>query len=94
MNFRLAVFILATIVILAGVHLFLYAQNVTLKYQLTELKLKLNELVDQNQQLASMVIEKENLAEVEKIAREKLNMIYPEKIIYLIDSKEANPKPK
>lgn len=92
-NFRRAVFILIVFLVLAGVHLFIYAQNISLNYQITDLKIKLSELNSQSRSLGGLAAKEENLAEVEKTAKEKLDMIYPEKIIYLAGTKEANPKP-
>ena len=83
MNFRKALSILSVLLILAGIHLFFYAQNISLKYQITDLKVKLNELISQDRLLGSLVSREENLSYVEKIAKGKLGMIYPEKIIYI-----------
>ncbi len=47
-SFRLAVFILAVFLFLAGLHLIIFAQNVGLKYQVTDLKVKLTELTGKN----------------------------------------------
>ena len=104
MNFRKAVSILIIFLILAGIHLLVYAQNISLKYQITDLKVKLSELISQNRQLGSMAAKEENLAYVEKVAKEKLGMIYPVKIFYITanstpdrvgpGSREATLKPK
>ena len=98
-KFRRAVFILIIFVVLAGIHLFIYTQNIDLKYKTTDLKIKLKDIRSKNRQLISQVAKKENLPYIEKIAREKLDMIYPEKINYILTprhssgqiSKEANP---
>lgn len=94
MNFRRAVFILVVFLLLAGIHLFVYAQNISLKYELTDLKVKLSELNSRKRQLASQVAREENLGYVEKTAKEKLKMIYPERIIYILPTREAAPAPK
>jgi len=103
MNFRRALFILTVFLILSAIHLFFYAQNISLKYQITDLKLKLNELLSQNRSLGSLVSREENLSYIEKTAKGKLGMIYPEKIIYIAGSnqsyagsgsRETAPKPK
>jgi cell division protein FtsB len=91
MNFRRATFILVVFLTLAGAHLWVYVQNVGLKYEITDLKIKRAEANSQKRQLAALVAAQENLSSVEKLAREKLGMIYPEKIIYLIASREAAP---
>lgn len=98
-KFRKAVLVLIIFVVLAGVHLFIYTQNIDLKYKTTDLKIKLKEIRSKNRELISQVAKKENLPYIEKIAREKLDMIYPEKINYIRAprhgsgrvSKEANP---
>lgn len=95
MNFRRAVFILVVFLILSGIHLYIYARNINLKYQITDIKVKLSELRSHNRQLGSQAAKEENLAYIEKTAKEKLGMVYPEKIIYIdLNSKETSPKPK
>jgi cell division protein FtsL len=93
MNFRKAIAILITFLLLSAIHLYIYVQNVTLKYQLTDLKIKLSELNSRKRELKIKVAEKENLAVVEKIAREQLGMFYPEKIIYLLVTREGTSEP-
>lgn len=88
-EFRRALSILGLFLGLSAIHLFIYAQNVSLKYHLTDKKILFSELSSQNRQLGSMVSREENLSQVEKIAKEKLGMIYPEKINYIFSSKEA-----
>jgi cell division protein FtsL len=90
-RFRRAVFTLIVFVILAGIHLYIYTQNIGLKYKITDLKIKLSELRSRNRKLISQVAKKENLPYIEKIAKEKLDMIYPEKINYILVSREASP---
>ena len=90
-NFRLAVFVLSVFLLLAGSHLFISAQNISLKYEGTDLKVKLNELVSRNWQLGGQVARQENLGAIEKSARGSLGMIYPEQVIYIRASKEASP---
>ncbi|NQT30632.1 MAG: cell division protein FtsL [Candidatus Saganbacteria bacterium] len=87
-NFRQAIFILAVFVILAGIHLFITTQNIGLKYKTTDLKIRLNELLSKNRALGSQLAKKENLKNIEKYAREKLGMVYPKKINYIVISKE------
>ena len=96
MKFRMAVFILAVFVVLAGLHLFIYTQNIGLKYRTTNLKIKLQEIRSKNRQSGSIVARKENLAFIEKTAKEKLDMLYPAKINYILpdtgkSSTEATP---
>lgn len=99
MKFRRAVLILIIFVALAGIHLYIYTQNIGLKYKVTDLKIKLSKIVSKNRSMVSQVAKKENLHYIEKIAREKLNMVYPEEVNYILSprpgpgkaSKEATP---
>lgn len=91
-KFRRAVFILIIFVILAGIHLFIYTQNIDLKYKTTDLKIKLSEIKSKNRELISQVAKKENLAFIEKMAKEKLGMIYPEKINYILIPRQSSGK--
>ncbi|OGC23005.1 hypothetical protein A2291_00960 [candidate division WOR-1 bacterium RIFOXYB2_FULL_42_35] len=88
-QFRRAVFILVILVILAGIHLSIYTQNISLKYKLSGVKIKLAEIVSQRRLLDSQVAKKENLAYVEKVAKEKLAMVYPKKINYIETAKDS-----
>jgi cell division protein FtsB len=93
MNFRKYVFVIIFFLVLAGIHLFIYTHNIALKYRITELKIKLSELNSGNRALGSLAAKEENLAHVEKAAREKLGMIYPERIIYILETREGDPTP-
>ena len=93
MNFRLALSILLFFVLLAGIHLFFSAQNITLKYRVTDSKMKLNELTSASRQLGGEVSRAENLGYVEEYATGKLGMIYPEQITYIVGTGEVIPKP-
>jgi cell division protein FtsB len=92
-QFRRAVMVLAFFSVLAGIHLYITTQNVTLKYRLTDTKIKLEELRAKNRQTGNIVAAKENMAYVEKQARGKLGMVYPEKIRYISVTKEAATRP-
>jgi cell division protein FtsL len=90
MNFRRAVLILVVILFLAGIHLYVYARNIILKYEITDLKIKLSELKSQNRQLGSQVARAEDLSQIEKIAQGKLGMVYPSKITYILPGETPN----
>ena len=92
MNFRRAVFLLIVFFLLAGAHLLIVAQNINLKYQLTDIKVKLGEISSQNRLLGSNVSREENLSLVEAKAKSSLGMVYPEKILYIVDTREASRK--
>ena len=97
-KFRRAILILIFFVALAALHLLINTQNIDLKYQLTDLKLKLRKIQSKNRLLAIQIAKKENLKNIEKIAKEKLNMTYPSKVNYIVSSGEPtavnNPKKK
>ena len=90
-NFRRAVLLLALFVALAGLHLYITTQNIGLKYRLTDQKVKYNKLKDHNRQLALQIARQEDLGKIEQAAREKLMMVYPEKVRYILLSPEAAP---
>jgi cell division protein FtsB len=85
-NFRKAVAVLALFLALAGVHLFIYAKNIGLKYKITDLKIKLAELNSLSRQLGSRLSQEEDLDHVEKYAKTKLGMVYPDNITYIVMS--------
>jgi cell division protein FtsB len=96
MKFKRAVLILIIFVALAGIHLYIYTQNIDIKYRVTDLKTKLTRIRTRNRQLGITVAKKENLSYIENVAKNKLGMIYPEKINYVLSnpgqvSKEARP---
>ena len=90
-NFRKAVAILVLFLTLAGVHLFIYAKNIGLKYRITDLKIKLAELNSLSRQLDSQLSQEEDLGEVEQYARNKLGMVYPETITYIVENGTGRP---
>ncbi len=99
MKFKRAVLVLIIFVALAGIHLYIYTQNISLKYKVTDLKIKLSKIVSKNRNMISQVAKKENLKSIENYARKKLDMIYPKEVNYILSpypasgqaSKEANP---
>ncbi|HVN67294.1 MAG TPA: hypothetical protein VMT55_02905 [Candidatus Sulfotelmatobacter sp.] len=93
MNFRLAVSILIVFLLLSGLHLFMFAQNMTVKFRLNEIKIKLAESQSQNRTLDANLARALTLAEVEKNAKGKLGMVYPAEILYIVGTREAVPKP-
>ena len=83
-NFRKAVAILVLFLVLAGIHLFISAKNIGEKYKITDLKIKLAELSSQSRTLGSQMSQEEDLSYIEKTAKTKLGMIYPENITYIV----------
>ncbi|MFC1637694.1 hypothetical protein ACFL1W_01600 [Candidatus Margulisiibacteriota bacterium] len=91
MKFKRAVLILVTFVALSGIHLYIYTQNINIKYRVTDLKVKLTGLRTRNRLRGLEVARKENLSHIENTAKNKLGMIYPEQINYVVASGEARP---
>ncbi|MFA4844664.1 MAG: hypothetical protein WC632_06950 [Candidatus Margulisiibacteriota bacterium] len=87
-DFRLAVSTLLVFLLLAGVHLFIYAQNINLTYRINDQKIKLNETISRRRQLDSQAARGEDLPLIEKKAQ-ALGLVYPEKVHYIIVSREA-----
>jgi cell division protein FtsB len=85
-GFRKAVAILVLFLALAGTHLFVYAQNMVLTYQITDLKMKRAELSSLTRTLGGQAARGEDLAYIEKTAEGKLEMIYPADITYIVVS--------
>lgn len=78
-----------SILILAFIHLFFFAQSVSLKYELTDLKMKFMEIYKKNRYLSSTLARLESLDRVEETAVKKLDMVYPENLNYIIISAEV-----
>jgi cell division protein FtsL len=91
-KFRSAVFILVIFVALAGIHLYIYTQNVSLQYRVADLKARLSAVQSENRELGSRVAQRENLSQVEKTAKEKMGMFYPEKINYILAPRDNSRK--
>jgi cell division protein FtsB len=83
-NFRKAVAVLVLFLALAGVHLYVSARNIGLKYQITDLKIKLAELNSLSRTLGSRLSQGEDLGYIEKAAKTRLGMVYPEDITYIV----------
>lgn len=90
-EFRLAVSLLVFFVLLAALHLFIITKNIGVKYAITEVKIKLNDARSANRQVEGRITAGEDLGQVEKRAREKLGMVYPVRVNYIISSPEARP---
>ncbi|MBU1027360.1 MAG: hypothetical protein KKA31_06485 [Candidatus Margulisbacteria bacterium] len=88
MRFRTAVITLLIFVSLSAIHLFIYTQNINLKFKVRELKIQLEQIRSKNRQNGYIVAKKENLISIEQIAMRKLGMVYPEKINYIIVSQD------
>ena len=83
--------ILFFFVLLAVAHLFIYTQNITLKYNTENLKRKYLKLHAANRNLRAQVEKKKSLGRIESIAINKLLMIRPKTINYVrMVSEEGN----
>ncbi|MBI5699807.1 hypothetical protein HZC35_05885 [Candidatus Saganbacteria bacterium] len=76
------------VVLLAFIHLFFFAQSVSLKYELTDLKMKFMEIYQKNRYTQSVLAGRESLELLDGSAQ-KLGMVYPEDINYIVLSREA-----
>ncbi len=83
LKFRNASFILAVLLSFSTIHLFIYTQNIGLKYELNKLKIKLNDIRSKTRLLGSQVSQREDLAYIDRYAQEKLSMLYPELVTYI-----------
>lgn len=85
---RLVIMVLAAIT-LAMVHLYIQNKSIGLNYEYARTKVAFQQLYDQNRDYNNMVGQRSSLERVEKIAKEKIGMEYPENIRYVVGSGEA-----
>jgi cell division protein FtsL len=78
--------ILTVFVLLSAIHLAIYTSSIKTSYEIDELRSKLEKVRTQNRYLNYLVAKEEALPRIENIAKGKLNMVYPEKINYIITS--------
>jgi len=76
--------ILIAFVLLCAVHLSISTRSMKTGYEIDELRSKLEKIRSDNRYLSYIVAKEEALPRVEQIAKRKLNMVYPEKVYYLI----------
>lgn len=88
-NIRFFIWLSAIALVLMVLHLYIHTKSITLKYESTNLKLKYRELKSKNRYYESKLSADEALNKVEKKAQQ-LGMQYPEKINYIVFTKEAN----
>jgi len=83
----------ALVIILAFVllHLYIQTKSITLKYEVTNLKIKLKEIKSKNRMLAADLSKEESLNKIEKTAKEELGMDYPANVNYIV-RKEVSKK--
>ncbi|OGC21745.1 hypothetical protein A3J90_00480 [candidate division WOR-1 bacterium RIFOXYC2_FULL_37_10] len=85
------IILLIVILFLVLLHLYIQTKSITLKYEGTNLKIKLKDIKIKNRILASMLAKEESLYRIEKRAKEELGMSYPKDINYII-IREENKK--
>ena len=78
--------ILIAFVLLCAVHLSISTVSNKTGYEIGELRSKLEKIRSDNRYLNYIVAKEEALPRIEQIAKGKLNMVYPEKVYYLIIS--------
>jgi len=78
--------ILMVFVLLCAVHLTISTSSMNTSYEIDELKQKFEKVRSENRYLNYLVAKEESLPRIEKLAKGKLNMVYPEKVNYMIVS--------
>ena len=76
--------ILIVFVLLCAVHLSIYTISIKTGYEIDKLRSNLEKIRSDNRYLSYVVAKEEALPRIEQIAKGKLNMVYPEKVNYLI----------
>jgi cell division protein FtsL len=83
--------IILVFLIFSTILLVINAKNMKLSYEAGILKAKLNKIYNHNRILSADVAEKSSLQRIDQIAKNKLKMIYPVDMKYLLEgSGEAN----
>jgi len=84
-NIKTLYIILSGIILcLILLHLYIYTKNITIKYEVANLKIKQKELKSKNRILKSNFASEKSLQKIEKTAKEELNMDYPKDVHYII----------
>ena len=89
-NIRPFIFVVLVIMFFALAHLYVYTKNISLHYEVKQLKIKLGKLHDETRYLTSLASEKRSLDRIEEIAKTKLNMVWPNRVTYLDSAKEKD----
>ena len=87
--YKKAVVILFLAVSMSLVHLLISAKIASLGYKVDEGKKVLSKLRSENRSLAARIAQMESLPRIEEIARNKLKMITPPRIKYIVITGEA-----
>jgi cell division protein FtsL len=78
--------ILLIFLALCAIHLAIYTSSIKIGYEIDGLKRKLEAIRNENRYLNYLVAKEEALPRIEQIAKGRLNMVYPDKINYIIIS--------
>lgn len=81
-------YLIFVVLILMLVHLYIFTKSITLKYELTDMKIKYRELKSQSRFLSSQISRAESLDLIEAKAK-SIGMDYPESVNYIIMSEEV-----
>ena len=74
------------------IHLMLNSYIISSGYKTNDLAKKLNEIRSKDRDLSAYVSDEFSLDKIEKKARQSLNMVYPEKVEFIIVSGESSSK--
>jgi cell division protein FtsL len=85
--------ILIVFLLLSVVHLAIYTSSIKTGYEIDELKSILEKIRSENRYLNYLVAKEEALPRIEQLAKGKLNMVYPEKMNYIIISTSEGTGP-
>ncbi len=88
-DFRIYFIFGGILLFLLIMHLYISTKSVALKYEVAKLKIGYRELKGKNRFLAGKVSAQESLTRIESKSAKALNMHYPEKVIYIVATKEA-----
>lgn len=83
--------VMFVLLFLSIIYLTIHANNMTIKYNIEELKRKILSIHSINRDLSYKNAEFKSLDRIEKIARGKLKMVRPEEIKYICPTPEASP---
>jgi len=78
--------VLIIFVLLSLIHLAISTGSIKTSYEISELKQQLDAIKPENRYLNYLVAKEEALPRIEKLATTKLDMIYPEKMNYVVIS--------
>jgi len=76
--------VLLVILFLSLIHLSIYTNSIKVGYEIDGLKKKWDSLRNDTRYLNYLVAKDEALPKIDSIAKSKLNMIYPEKMNYIV----------